>query len=1106
MTQSHPGERRLEGLRRDGPLTIVYTDVGDSTRMNQTMGDAAAHELMRAHFEIVRGSVARHGGAELDLMGDGFKLAFDDVTRAVRCSLDVQRKLADFTSRHPESPLSVRIGIHLGAVIREDHDVFGETPILASRIMSRARPGEILISEDARSALKTWSAAPIVDRGAYQLKGIRARQRMYEVLWKAEKSFQSERQGRPRANRAARTPFVGREQELLQLENELDETECAYGRVVLVHGAAGIGKTRLVREFIQLIGNRRVLTAVGRCHSQLAEPYQPFVGCLRQLFEQSDPPEASFATDLTPLARLAPDLESQLPDSGVRLADPEPQEDQVRLLNAFASLFLGWASQTPLVLVIDDLQWADTHSLELLRFLGRRLSPFLGGGAPILILATCRDPETAESARVSEALRELDRDELVVRLPIVGFTESEVGVLLRELGGEAIVGQTPAVFRRSQGNPYFVEEIVRDAAERESLDPDATDGREPLHSDVAHVPSGVKAILGGRLSRLGARTLRVLRIGSLVGSQFSFDLIRRASNMSREEVIAAIEEALAARIIRETSSADDPRYTFEHGLVAEVLSEQISTPRAQLQHLAIADALEELHLRGQETSAGRLAHHLVHAGKSAPPERVARYCRLAGKSATSACAFEDAVHFFRAALAALDRCGVSGAVERAELNGNLSVALGRTGRVDEALDLARRAIREFSRLRRADLANQTRASIASTLILHARHRDALPFLSAVVRSHVGSIDAFTAHVLGQYALALDLTGRSDEMRSTAEQLLEVANRLRRPEFRFRALHLLRTWQANHTDDFKKTLSLSRRLHSIATKRGDAWDRASSCADIGFFEFVRGRVGKALESLDEAVDLALRSGTFATIIDVRAVRALCFCYQGEWERVDEEWSHAAPLLGRVPGALRIGLLFWSRAMLDLWLGRPAAPMKPLKYAGSQQLENNVLAGMGLLASERRDPEAASILEMAQRRQPLDGAGVNWLLASQAIAAGWANLGQREKAADWYELLLPYRETLLVSSTDLVLGRIAALEERWEASSQDFNRAIRLFRRERLLPHLGIALYERGRGELAGPSSHTATARKRLIEAQGVFESLGMELYQEQVESLLQTAGS
>ncbi len=1081
----------LAKLPRAGPYTVVYTDVDSSTAMNERLGDEPARELLRWHHGLVRRELAREEGLELQQLGDGFKLVFPEAARAVSFAVALQTALRTERPDAARAGLSVRIGIHTGEAIQEDGDLFGRTPIVATRILSRAHPGQILISETAIENAPAPPGAQYLDRGVFLLKGLRDGLRLYEILIGAGSSEPAAAVGPTAREPLARSPLVNRKQELASLDGWLDAAEKGGGRVVLVSGDPGIGKTRICVEFLELIGRRGLALATGRCAAEGGLPYGPILDWLRQLVAAGRSVPRRLARELAPLARLVPDLGSVL-HAGRR--DPAhalgADEERARLLSALAELIHEWTQQAPLVLLLDDLQWADAGTLSALRALARRLAPSLSEPAARLLLLTTLRSDADASPDLAALLRDLDRDRVLTRLQLEPLPDHAVRALLRALLPPQ-VGETLAsgLIARSHGNPYFAEELSRDLAERREL---GAAGGESTPPATTSVPQQLKALLEHRLERLSESCMAVLRVASLLGSPFRFDLLREVSDSPEEPLLAAVEAAVAAHVLREEPVTRPVRFAFLHPLVCDVLREGSSLPRRQRLHLRIADGLERL----QPDAAGEIARHLLAAGEVAPDARIARWCSVAGEAAASLHAFDEAARLLGEALEAHTRMG-GDAARSARLQLSLFPALGHLGEIARAREIAERAIHSLEAMGETTEADSARATLARLLIQHAMPTEAIRLLEPAAH-RAGRADVSRGEVLAQYAVALDLTGDSGAMRQTALRLRRLARRLRSPELEKRSQIVLRNWYANHSSSVSRALALSRKLLASAEAQRDPWDVAVLAADVGLFEFVIGRVGDALATLDLALDAAERMGAVATLINVRAVRAICFCYRGEWSRVQQEWEHAAPLLGRVPGALRLGLLLWARSRTDLWLGRPGPPLPTADqlYAGIEQFKTDVLAGVGLVAAERGAPTAREILRRASDRQPHAGSGVNWLTATQCIAAGWAELADVEQAAPWYVALSPYRGTLLAGCTDLTLGRIARLQGRPEIAERDLARAVRLARRENLKPYLALARHEQASLWEAWGRPHD---ERRSAAARTEFEALRQALGMRHLEA-------
>lgn len=1086
VRRTPPRARRVRRLRvpRDwtrADLTLLYTDIVDSTPLAEALGDHRAHLLLRQHNDLLRGEVAAHGGEEVRFMGDGFLFAFAQPRAAVAAAVAIQTQLDAFNAERGQPPLRVRIGAHWGCVLRQNTDLFGRAVILAQRVMSQAGGGEVLISDALRRRLA--NTARLADRGLYRLKGMRAAQRLYEVVWQRDEidaGAPAAAPPPPAAVGAGGVPLVGRQRELVVLERALERAEAGDAGVVVVGGDAGMGKTRLVAEFLAQLAPRRVAVGVGRCFAELGEPYQPFLACLRQLLAHLPAAiPAPLRRELAPLARTSPELSAWLGRRRVR-ADTAPAEERMRLLSAFTGLFLHWAQQRPVLLCIDDLQWADASTIDLIRLLTRRMSPLLRGGpCRLLVVATHRADLTRDAGAVGALLDELAHDGVLCSLPLAGLDAAGVGALLRAVRGrEPSEALTDFVAARSLGNPYVVEQIGRQLA-------GASDAPD---RDAWQVPPQVGALIEQRLAGRSPACLEMLSAAALIGMPFRLAVLRAVLGGDDAAVLAALDEALGTRLLREEREGRDVVYAFEHSLVAEVLVQRLSLARRQRWHAAIAAALAADERSGDARIA--IAAHLLRAGDAVPAAQIAAHAVRAGDHAMTLFAFADAAGFYDAALAARG----DGDADDPLVRSKLSTALGLGGRIDDARLHAEQAIAGAEARGDRRRADQARVALAVLLMLHARHHDALPYLAAVVEHAPAPLDAFHGYALSQYAVALDLTGASDALRSTARRLAALAGRLDDARLRERAQLVLRNWYANHTPEVGRALRLTQQLLRGARRRHAGWDEVAFLEQVALFRFHRGQVGRALAGLDEALALAERIGAPAKIVDVRALRAMCCCFRGDWAALDAEWSAAAPLVARLPGALRVGWLIWARTRADLWLGRPLPNLRPAEqlYPGLAQFQTVMLAFGAVARSEQGDGAAADLAGLASAQLSRSGCGVNWTLAAQALASTWANLGRADAAGEWYAPLAHGGGSLyLLGAPAVELGRIAALNRRWEAAAAHFAEALALYQRERLRALHAVALAERAilHARRATPGDREA-ARMDWQAARALFEQLGM----------------
>src|SRR2546428_5159610 len=380
--------------------------------------------------------------------------------------------------------------------------------------------------------------------------------------------------------------FVGRERELAELRAGLEAAVGGRGPFFLVVGEAGIGKTRLAEELAREAAERGGVALWGRCwEGEGAPPYWPWVQVIRALLqgvpaEELRPAVGAGAPYLVP---LVPELGERFRDLPALSTSPRSEHARFYLFDAVATLLRSAAQRTPLVLVLDDLQWADAPSLLLLQFLAHELRD-----VRILLLGTYREVEVRQAPAVAEILGALGRDGHHV--PLRGLGEEEVRRFLEET-----IGRSPApvlvraVHRETEGNPFFVDEVVRLLVAERALErhEDTSPGRVP-------VPQGVREAIGRRLAPLPPPCRDALTLASVVGREFDLALLQRACGLDGEALLETLGPALAGEIVvREPRGAG--RYRFAHALIREAIYEEIGAVERARLHGCIGDALEDLH-------------------------------------------------------------------------------------------------------------------------------------------------------------------------------------------------------------------------------------------------------------------------------------------------------------------------------------------------------------------------------------------------------------------------------------------------------------------------------------------------------------------------------
>ena len=474
--------------------------------------------------------------------------------------------------------------------------------------------------------------------------------------------------------------LIGRGAELQRLREIHAATGQGSGRVALVEGPAGIGKSRLVREFVE--GSSPALREIHHATSPEsggAPAYWLWVQILRSLLPVAR--ESSFED--------APSIEALLAEltgaGGTALADmADADEAEFRLLDGLATSLRDHAEKQPIVLVLEDLQWVDSGSAKALAFLSDAIAT-----VPILIVGTCRDVELGPDHPLERARVEWMRRDLLEAVPLAGLDPDDVTTLVEEVTGyEPDDGFIESLWTRTRGNPFFVRQILALALAR--TDPTEELGAR-LRSEVGTIPQEVRRVIRDRLARLDGPTQMVLSRAAAFGAEFDLAALARCVDLDRASLLRALERASAEQIITPRATLAKP-YAFSHGLLREVAYAELdASERAQV-HRRIAEALEELYADRIESIVPALARHYGDAAPLLESDEAVRYSKWAGDLARDSCAYQDAAEAFARAIRALDLLPDAPAERRAELLICSGFALQSAGRNEEGRSQHRAAM------------------------------------------------------------------------------------------------------------------------------------------------------------------------------------------------------------------------------------------------------------------------------------------------------------------------------------------------------------------------------------------------------------------------------
>ncbi|MBX3010740.1 MAG: AAA family ATPase [Caldilineaceae bacterium] len=471
-------------------------------------------------------------------------------------------------------------------------------------------------------------------------------------------------------------PFVGRAAELQTL------TALAAGHeLLLIEGESGIGKSRLLEEFVlrcQQQG-RTSLVLLGQARELEATlPYQPLLEALRALFVQPQWSTLSRNLDLTPLwraevARLLPEL---APEQDARPASALAV-DELRLWEGISQFLLALARQQPLVLAFDDLHWADASTIRLLGYLLRKVAQ---QQAAITFVATAR--AVTAPAPLALLIETLLREGRLQRFPLQRLAATEIAQLTEQLPIQDAAFLAAWLTELSEGNPFILVELLHYARDQQLLLSDGRLDRTALAASQV-VPQTVYALIRARLARLSEAGRQVLNAASVIGREFEIETVARTVALSDAAVLNSLDELQGNGLIQPLAGL---RYRFDHQLTLEVAYQEMGEPRHRLLHRRVAEALEALHRNRLEPIAGLLAYHFAEGHL---PEQVAHYAFLAGDQATKLAAWREAMAFYEQAAAAAAQFTDQSQHQRilAAL-GNAALHAGQSHRAIEVLRLA----------------------------------------------------------------------------------------------------------------------------------------------------------------------------------------------------------------------------------------------------------------------------------------------------------------------------------------------------------------------------------------------------------------------------------
>ena len=892
-------------------------------------------------------------------------------------------------------------------------------------------------------------------------------------------------------------PLVAREGEMVQALEIVDEVERGGGRLLMLAGEPGVGKTRLAQEVTVRLEERGFLVATGRCYEpEQAVPYYPFVEALTAAHE------AAPVTIQSEVPRRWPYVERLLPDrpSAIDAEEFGGQDVQQRLFWAVAHFLVAIAEIRPLAVLLDDLQWADESSLKLFQYVARATRAHR-----TFLLGTYRDVDVDRRHPLERVLRDLNREGLLTEMVIPRLREEGTAALTTAMLRAVDMSEefVALLHARTDGNPFFTQEVVRALIERGDLF--VANGVWRSHTDAEiQVPRSIRSAIGERLSRLSEPAQEVLQEASVLGQTFAFSDLSPMRGRPEEQVDDALDDALMASLIR---VIDKGRYSFNHALTQQTLYEELPARRRIRLHLLAAEALERLPDAARRKRAVELAWHFLQADEGT---RALPYAMLAGDHAEAVFAHTEALQHYRTALELAH--AIDDQRREAEALEKLGIALWLGMQYDEALDVLERASAAHRAVDDPEGEARVMWQIGNVLYRKGQSTEGIARVRATVDqlerlSGPPSFQRALAHLYWALAAPTSFpTANYGEILAISARIAELGDTAADPRARAHAA-FLRGWGLSYVGAPGEARRSLEEALPFFESTGDKWMHANVTGNIGRTHLHEGDVNRARVYLHQTLQL------FVAIDDQSEV-AWASCYMGDVGFVNGDWAEARYHYERSAALARTTVpRYYSHALLhlaelSLLEGATEQAVEDIKQGltvAEQCSEVAAIRKAGRLLAEQ-DLAAGDAEAALTRLQPLvDGLGEETphafpppVLAEAYLAVG-DEIRADELVTERIERFRQQQRRRSLANWLRIQGKVRFQQQRWGDAQQAYEEAASLAH-ALPYPHAeAAALYESGvlhrqRGEIE-------QARDRLEEALASFRHLAARPDVERTEHAL-----
>jgi class 3 adenylate cyclase/tetratricopeptide (TPR) repeat protein len=1046
---------------RTETATVVFTDLVGSTELANRLGHDAYEAMRRAHFDTLRIAASQCHGTEIKSTGDGMVFTFGSAGDALACMIRMQQ-LTDLAARRNGGDPRIRIGASCGEINREDHDIFGISVVEAARLCAAAAPGQILVA-DLVSRLVRSLGYRFGTASEFSLKGMPDPVQACLVGWEPRPAPDGTIPLPPKIVAAAPFGLYGRAAEQATVARCWAGAKQGNRQVVLLAGEPGIGKTRLGIDAARIAHREGAVVLFGSCDEDIGLPYRPFVEALRHYLANA--PDEILVRHVREhqgeLLRMVPELSQRVPDvPPPRVAEPETE--RFLMFEAVAGLVSAASQHSPVVLILDDLQWAGAPELLLFKHIVRSAVPM-----HLLIIVTYRDTELSRTHPLASVLADLRRETGIERVALRGLDEAGVIAFVTAAAGHDLgppeLAVARAIGQETEGSPLFIAETLRNLSESGAVFRQGDRWALRAGSRDLGIPQGVKETIGRRLLRLTESTNKILSLASVIGREFDLALLEQIAEMPEDAILDTIDEAKAAALVAEVGGEVE-RYAFTHALVRATLYDEISPARRARMHRRVGVALERLTETRPRQRVDELARHWMAATTIGDSSKAIAYARQAAERALAGLAFEEAAKYYEQSLAALQHHDRGGDLLRCDLTIALSDAQRRAGEADyrramtEAVTIAR-SLGDSRRLAMAVLLSARPGGTVANAAVVDQELIAL-FEEALAGLRDEDDDVLRAKILAQLSAELLYTGEIDRRHRLSGEAVAIARRSGDQSVLAFALYAhavainVPTALAERLALTAEMEALGERSGSIETRWNAAYHRFGALLESG--DIVRAE--QMLARLRELIP-KLRQPYFNWVTSL-ACSMLCVM-RGAPDA--EQQVSAAFELGRAGGQPDANMVHLAQLfVIRRDQGRYGELVEPLRQFVQAHPHLPVwgatLAGL-YCETDQLDQARAQVAMLAANgfHLPVDW---TWPSAVMSLAQVASDLGDRTLAEHFYPQLQKVAGQVGVTGIGLVCygslalpcGLLAACLRRWDEADRYFGEAEAMNERIGARPYL------------------------------------------------------